>query len=90
MRVRVLRTFGTARFADVRANPADLAGELAAAGHVPGGKPADRGAVHVQPDALGHHLHVLLAKASGRAVVASIRTAVARVDARLVLLMSHD
>lgn len=90
MRVRVLGAFRAAGFADVRANLADVAGKFAAASHVTRGEPANRGAVDVEPDAFRHHFDVLLTKTGGCTVVARVCAAVTGLDARLMLLVSHD
>ena len=51
------------------------------------GEPTDRCAIDIQTDALRHHLDVGLLEAGGGTMVATIRTTIARLDARLVLLM---
>jgi hypothetical protein len=85
----VLGTLRPAGFADVGANLADVAGKFAAARHIARGKPTNRRAIDVQPNAFRHHFDVLLAKTSGSAVVASIGALVAGVDTGLILLVSH-
>jgi len=81
--------FLRAGLADISAGLADQSRKLAAAGHVAGGEPADGGAVHVELDAAGHRLDVLLAKAGGGAMVAGDRAVVAGIDAGLEPLMWH-
>jgi hypothetical protein len=81
--------FLRAGLADISAGLADHSRKLAAAGHVAGGEPADGGAVHVELDAAGHRLDVLLSQAGGGAMVAGDRAAVAGIDAGLELLMWH-
>jgi len=56
----VLRAFFAASLANLRAHVADRAGKFAAPGHVAGRHPAYLRAIHVQPDAARHHLHILL------------------------------
>jgi len=68
---------------------AELAVELTASRHVARRESADGGAVHVEGNALRHHLDVLLSQAGGGAVVAGIGTGVASLDAGLVDLMGH-
>ena len=85
----VLGAFVAAKLANIRAELADLLGAFAAARHVCGGEPADRGAVDIERDAARHHLHVGLLKTSRGAVVAGIGARVACVDAGLELLVCH-
>lgn len=86
----VLRTLIAAGLANLSAELAKLLGEVAAARHVGCCHPANGCAVNVQRDASGHHLHVLFLKARGRAVVAGVGADIARLDASLIGLMSHD
>tara|TARA_B100001105_G_C22399454_1_gene448590 strand:+ start:804 stop:1118 length:315 start_codon:yes stop_codon:yes gene_type:complete len=82
-------TLVATRLADLRAQLAQLLGEVAAPGHVASRQAADCGAVHVQRDASRHHLDVLLLQAGRGAVVTGVSAGVARLDAGLVLLVSH-
>ena len=47
-----------------------MGGVLRAAGHEAGGEGTNVGAVAVQQDAAGHHLHVFFLQAGGGAVLA--------------------
>lgn len=81
--------FGT-QPANLRAERTGLLCGLGAPRHVAGSQPTSCSTVHVQCNAPGHHLHVWFLQAGSCAVVAGLRTRVTRVDARLVLLMSHE
>jgi len=59
----VFGAFFAACLADLRAKLADLRRELTSAGHEASGKPANRGAVHVQRNASGHHVRVCFLQA---------------------------
>jgi hypothetical protein len=83
----VLRAFVAASLADLGAQLQDGAGASAAARHRCSGQLADGGAIDVQRDAPGHHLHVILGQARRGAVVARRRTIVAGSDALGVFLM---
>ena len=83
----VPRAFLAARLAHLGAQLAKLLREDTAACHVPGCRPADGGAVHVERDASGHHLYVLLLQAGCGAVVAGIGAGVACLNAGSVDLM---
>lgn len=83
----VLLALLRAGLAHVGAGLTDRSGELAAAGHVARGKPADGRAIHVELDAARKHLDVLLPQAGGSAMVAGDRATVAGIDAGLELLL---
>jgi hypothetical protein len=83
------RAFASACLADVGAQRADIVCEVAAARHVRCRQSANRGAVHVQSNAFGHHLDVVFLQTRGGAVIARIRAGLARFDTRDKLLM-HD
>jgi len=85
----VLGAFFAACLADLSAQLADLRRELASAGHEASGESADRGAVHVEGNAPGHHVCVGLLQAGDRAVVAGIGTGIAGVNAGLIHLVLH-
>jgi len=74
----VLAAFGAAGFADSRAQRAELLGEAAISLHQSGCESADIRAITIKPDAFGHHFHVGFTQASGGAVLAGRRAAVAR------------
>ena len=86
----VLGAFFAACLADLCAQFADLCHELASAGHEASGDSADRGAVHVERNAPGHHVCVGFPQAGDRAVVAGIGAGIAGVDAGLIHLVLHD
>ena len=81
---------GGTRFADLGTNAADLCGEARAPAHEGRGRPTDGRAVAVEPDALGHHLHVGLTEASSGAVLALLGAALAGVDTGFEFVVSHD
>ena len=87
---RVLRALFAARLADVGAEPAQRAGELAAACHVAGGQPADRSAIHVERDASRHRLHVRLLQTGGGAMVAGDGAGVAAFGASIGAQPRHE
>jgi hypothetical protein len=87
--VLVLAALLATRVADLRTQLAQLLGEVAAPGHVTSRQAADCGAVHVERDTSRHHLDVLLLQAGRGAVVTGVSAGVARLDAGLVLLVSH-
>ena len=85
----VLAALRAAGFANLRANAADILHKPRIPAHKGRSRPADLGAVFVQPNALGHFLHVLLAQAGVGTVLALLSTAYACFDAGLKLLMAH-
>ena len=62
-----------------------VGGVLGAAGHEAGSQGADVGAVAVEADTAGHHFYVLLAEASGGAMLARGDAGVEGVEEALVL-----
>ena len=66
---------------------ADLVHERAVPRHRPRGEPADRRAVEVRANAVGHHPDVVLRQACGGAVVAGVRAEIARFDTGVVMLL---
>ncbi len=63
MFVAVTLTFGGAGFADIGADTADVAQVVRTAAHEARGSPADRRAIAIQPNALGHRLHMRFVQA---------------------------
>jgi hypothetical protein len=57
----MLRTLGSAGVANFGANPTDVMGELRSAAHVTRRRPANLGAVAIEPDAFGHHCDIVFA-----------------------------
>ena len=86
----VLGAFFAACLADLCAQFANLRHELTSASHEGSGDPADRGAVHVERNAPGHHVCVGFPQAGDRAIVAGIGTRIAGIDAGLIHLVLHD
>src|SRR5207249_3246306 len=81
-----LRAAGGARR---RADLAQVFEETRTPAHESDGVPAQTGAVAVEPNALGHHLHVGFAQAGVGALLAGLGAARTGVDAGLVLLLGH-
>ena len=81
----VLGALVAAGFADFGALLQQVGGVFGATGHEAGREGADVGAVAVEADAASHHLHVLLAEASGGAVFARGDAGVEGVEEGLVL-----
>ena len=81
----VLLALGGADAADFGALAHHVHGVLGAAGHEAGRDGADIGAVAVDADTAGHHFYVLLAEASGGAVLAGGDAGVEGVEEGLVL-----
>lgn len=79
-----------ARFTNVGADRANLLHELGAAAHEPRGRPANFGAILVQPNALGHFLNVLLSETRVRAAFAFLRTLDTSVDTTLMFVVAHQ
>jgi hypothetical protein len=91
MRHRVVAAFGAARFANFGTNAAQVHGELRAAAHQGCRRPADVGAVAVEPDAKGHLGDVNFPETGRAAVLAFLGTADACFDAcSIVVAMRHD
>lgn len=72
-------------FADMGAKLADIGRMRAAGSHERNGCVADFGAVPVEPDAVYHHLNILLAKAGFGAGITGNGTCLAGIDTSLVL-----
>lgn len=89
MRHGVLRALLAARFADVRAQCANVACTFTVARHRARGRSANLGAVNVEGNAARHRFHVGLLQARRGAVVARRRTLIACFDASGKLFMSH-
>jgi len=81
--VGVFSAFGPAGFAHLGAEVTHLTGEFAVAGHVIGRQGTYLGAVHVQPDAAGHHFYVFFLQAGGGAAVTGNGAGQAGVNAAL-------
>jgi hypothetical protein len=82
--------FVSAGVADLGAKPTQFGGELRASSHEPGGHTADDGALPIQADAAGKHLHVLFLKAGGGAVFAFRGALIAGFNTRSVLVVHED
>ena len=87
--VLVLLALRTAGVTDFGAKPTEFAGELRSPAHVSCRRPAHLRTVPVGANALGHHLHVLLAQAGVGAVLTRLRTLDAGLDARCVFIVCH-
>lgn len=85
----MLCTLVAAGLADVSAKLANLLRELATTRHVGCCHAADFGAIHVECDAPGHCLDVLLLQAGDSAMVTSSSAAVAGIDASLEFFVRH-
>ena len=85
----VLATFGTTSLTYISADTTYLLGGLRTAAHKGSCGPADFGTVFVEPNALGHHLHILLLETGVAAMLALLSTTDTGVDARLKFLMRH-
>lgn len=86
----MLAALDAAGVADLGTEAADLASEVRPAAHKGGGRPADGGAIAIEPDTLDHRGHFLFVQTGIRAVVAFLGAADARLDARLKFLVSHS
>ena len=86
----VLPTLGSAGVTNVRAHPTDFLGKLRTATHEGGRRPADLGAVVVQPNALSHLGDILLAEACVAAMLALLRATDAGLHACLIFLIEVD
>ena len=89
MRHIVFGTFVLARLADVSANCADRFGVGTTPGHGSCSQCTNLGAIHIQFDALDHHLDVRFMQTGSCAVVACHGTGVASFNAGVELLMRH-
>lgn len=90
MIVLVLLALCTAGVTDLGAKATQSRSELRATTHPAGSRPADFGAVPIQSNALGHHLHVFLAKTCRSTVLAFLRTLNAGCDAGLKMFVGHS
>ena len=81
---RVLFAFGRAGFTDVGAELAHVSRVWATTGQERNRRVADFGAVPVEPDAVYHHLNILLAKAGFGAGITGNSASLAGFDAVLV------
>jgi hypothetical protein len=86
----MLSALGPTCLAHIGAQATNLLGELRTTAHESGRRPADIRAVLVKPDALGHHLHILLLETGVAAMLAFLGTTDTGVDARLKILMRHE
>ena len=82
---RVLLALVAADFTDFGAFAHHVLGVLRIAGHEAGSQGADVGAVAVDTDAAGHHLHILFFEAGGGAMFAGGDAGVEGVEEGLVL-----
>ena len=85
----MLSAFGPTCFAHIGAKSTNFLGELRTAAHESGRRPADVCTIFVEPNALGHHLHILLLETGVAAMLALLSTTDTGVDARLKFLMRH-
>ena len=85
----VFGTFVPARLADVSANCADRFGVGATTGHGCCSQCTNLGAIHIQLDAVGHHLDVGFVQTGSCAMVTGHGTGVASFNAGVELLMRH-
>ena len=89
MRHIVFGTFVPARLADVSAKCADRFGVDTTPGHGSCSQCTNLGAVHIQGDAVGHHLDVGFVQTGSCAMVTGHGTGVASFNAGVELLMRH-
>ncbi len=89
MRHVMFGTFVAAGLADISAECADCLGMDAASGHGSSSKRANLGAVHIQRNALDHHLDVGLVQTGSCAMVTGHGAGVASLNAGVVLLVRH-
>lgn len=89
MRHLVFGTFVPAGLADVSAKCADRFGVGATPGHGSYSQRTNLGAIHIQCDALGHHLDVRFMQTGSSAMVTGHGTGVASFNAGVVLLTRH-
>lgn len=86
----VFFALGSARFTNVRAELANLLGELTTARHETNSRVADFRAIAVETNAFCHHFDVLFAQAGVGAMIAGYRALLAGLDTILILLMCHN
>lgn len=89
MRHVMFGTFVAAGLADIRAECADCLNMGATSGHGSRSKRTNLGAVHIQRDALDHHLDVGLVQTGSCAMVTGHGAGVASFNAGVVLLVRH-
>ena len=89
MRHIVFGTFVPAGLTDVSANCADRFGVSAIPGHGSCSQCTNLGAIHIQGDAVGHHLDVGFVQTGSCAMVAGHGAGVASFNAGVELLMRH-
>ena len=85
----MLAALFTARLANIGAQSADVRGKLAAARHGGGREPADRRAVHIRTNTVGHHGRIGFCQACSRTMITHFGATVAGCNAVGILLMSH-
>ena len=90
MRHVVFGTFVAAGLANIGTECADCLGMGATSGHGSGSKHTNLGAVHIQRDALDHHLDVSLVQTGSCAMVTGHGAGAASFNAGVVLLVRHD
>ena len=89
MVVGVLLTFLGTGITDFRAEFADVSRELAISGNKRSRRKADRGAVTVQADAVGHHSDVRFFQATVEALVTGNGAGQAGIETTLLLWIEH-
>ena len=82
--------FLAAFLAYIGAHLADCTGELATSRHISGSEATNLGAVHIERDAAGHHLDILLLQTGCGTVVAGYGAVVTGIDAGLELIVRHS
>jgi hypothetical protein len=85
----VLSALGAARIADVGTQRADRLGEIGAAAHIGGRRPANFGAIIIEPNALGHLFYIAFRQARVGTMLALLGAADAGLDTRLVFVVCH-
>ncbi|GAB2452903.1 hypothetical protein GCM10011375_40000 [Hymenobacter qilianensis] len=83
----VLGTFHSAGMTDLSTELQQVLGVLGSTGHEAGSQGTNIGAVAVQLNTAGHHLHVLLLQAGGGAVLAGSDTGVEGSEEALILIV---
>ena len=86
---RMACTFCGTRLTDLRADSANHCRKFTTAAHETSRSPANRSAIDVQRNALGHRLQVVFFQASGSTAIARARTFVTSVDTRLDAFVRH-
>ena len=85
----VALAFGSAGIANIRANAAEFAGELGTSTHQGRRGPTDFSAIAIQPNTVGHFVHVGFAQTRASAMLALLRTFNTGCDTSLVLFVRH-